>query len=453
MVRQIVIALFLSAAAAGFSLPAASLAAPAVSDGLKKQIDLIDQEILLLRAELAESNGDRQAVQRYLQELEGMSLSAGFAERFRALKARSRKAAESREAEESDPLQKPVFRLPSESGQVVVVLPLSGEYAVAGEKILAGLREHWRLSSPFVVLDSAVYDNMFELWELVKLYSPDLVIGPLSKQNVMQWQSLKTSVPTLYLNQPEVLFSYEKALSPDKEAGLLQLEQFVDAYGFDHLLVISEDTESAENLVQQFQKNWTRKHPYGLFEWYPLSGSVDLTVRQALRIQRSAGRRHWLEKNIERKVVFEPRARQDTQAIIHLLPLDEAVQVKPLLDFFHLNSTLSLWYPSRLPERSDLHASLPFWQHTYAFLPPYLVQSVPMTNQNNQFGPLYALGELAAKMVTRTGSFQPGQLMGSSPLGRVVHDKAGRLHILPVVYWLDDGQLQTVPDYYFQLDE
>ncbi|MDG6773389.1 hypothetical protein QCB45_03515 [Thiomicrorhabdus sp. ZW0627] len=433
--------------------PAASLAGqeekPKLS--LQQQIEQIDQEIVLLRAELARNNGDVEGLKRYIRELDEMDLIPGYKARFELLKAflkeQENKPKPSVSVEAS-------FHLPDMNGTVVVLLPLSGEYSVVGETILSGLTENWPLSKQPVVLDTAIYDNLFELWELVKLYSPDFIIGPLDRSRSLAWQALNTNIPTLYLNQLDHFNQNEKGLSPSKMSGLPQLQAFIEKGGYNHLLVLKDRSEHSEKLEQKFQQAWLKENPYTSYESIVVTDRVDQAVNTALNIQSSMSRHNWLQKTLQTRLEFEPRARQDIDVVIDFLSRGDAVQVKPLIDFYHLNRTLNLWYPSVYPSRLELQAHLGAWQQTYAFLPPYLTQMDDSDAEENviesKTGLFYALGELSAKIVNNFRILEPEQIIEYSPLGELISDSYGELQLLPNVYWLDDKQLQPVPELPFR---
>lgn len=435
----------------GSFYPVASLAVQPGSDpvGLEKQIQQIDQEIVLLRAELAKSNGNQRALSQYLEQLQAMDLLPGFQARFENLKA----AASQEQAMQVSDSYEQSFKLPDAQSNVIVLLPLSGQYAAAGEAILTALKLHWPYQKPFVVLDSAIYEQMFELWELVKLYSPDFIIGPLDKRNAVAWQALHTGIPNLYLNQLAQFSASEKGLAPNKEKGLQQLASFIQQTGLQHLLILAKKNEGARKLAFEFEQAWLKSDAFMHYQVAEVGESVDQSLQDALNVTRSRSRKNWLQKNLQSDLEFEPRARQDIDAIVHFLQVDEAVQIKPLINFYHLNSSMSLWYPSVYPSRSELLSLLPSWQQTYAFIPPYLTLASEENDVENSLygknGLFYALGQLVAETVNNSLVLKARQHLAYSQAGELVSDHQAELQLLPSVYWLDDRQLQPVEAYQF----
>lgn len=429
----------------------ASLAVQPASDpiGLEKQIQQIDQEIVLLRAELAKSNGNQRALSQYLEQLEAMDLLPSFQARFESLKAAAIQEPVSRLPDSYEQS----FKLPDAQSNVVVLLPLSGQYAAAGQAILSALKTHWPYQKPFVALDSAIYEQMFELWELVKLYSPDFIIGPLDKRNALGWQNLNTGIPTLYLNQLSQFRASEKGLAPNKEKGLQQLASFIQQTGLQHLLILSKEDETARKLAFEFEQAWLKSDSFLHYQIDVIGESVDRSLQDALNVTRSWSRKNWLQRNLQSNLEFEPRARQDIDAVVHFLQVDDAVQIKPLINFYHLNSSMSLWYPSVYPSRSELLSLLPSWQQTYAFIPPYLTFLTEESDVENSLygknGLFYALGQLVAETVDNSLIVKARQHLAFSPAGELVSDDQAELQLLPSVYWLDDRQFQPVEAYQF----
>lgn len=422
---------------------------PPAEQSLEEQIQFIDQEIILLRAELAQSNQDIPALKRYIKQLQSIPLAPVFQSRLSALESFLLQDREEKPSELE-------FKLPHDGGQVVVLLPLSGDYAVAGQAILKGLKLEWPFSKPFTVIDSAIYGSMVELWELVKLYEPDFVIGPLNKQNIIAWQNLETQISTLYLNQPVYQFEYEKALSPNKKLGLTQLEAFMEATGLENILVLESNYLTAQNLQKQFKQAWLNQQKDRFYESLTIKEGIHQTMKKALNVQRSIARKNWVQKSIQQELEFEPRARKDLDAVVHFSSIDEAIQIKPILDFYHLSDAYSLWYPSIYPSSGELQSQQNAWQQTYGFLPPYLTKiseaNLMDGSDEPESGLFYALGRLAAEIVKNPRLNLSNQNLNRSDLGEVITDENGVLKILPSVFWLDEQMIQPVNEYQYPFE-
>ena len=427
---------------------------PPSSQSLQQQIEFIDQEIILLRAELAQSNQDIPSLQRYLKQLKSLSLAPVFHARFSALEHFFNQV-DSQSVLAANQSTGP-YRLPIDEDTVVVLLPVSGDYEVAGKAILEGLTANWPFQKPFTLIDSGLYYSMSELWELVRLYEPDFIIGPLDKQNAQSWQALDTRIPTLYLNQLDQYQRSEKALSPSKTLGLEQLKSFTEVMGLEHILVLSDQTQSATNLQVEFKQAWLALNSKHLYHTALIEDDVHKTLKKALNIQRSVSRKNWVQKTIGLELEFEPRARQDLEAVIHIASVDEAVQIKPILDFYHLSRTYSLWYPSLYPTSAELQSQQNSWQQTYAFLPPYLVKPIFNSSADDDLesksGLFYALGKLVADIVMNPRLNLVNQHLFDSELGQAITSKQGALMILPNVFWLDEKLIQPVNEYQYPFD-
>ncbi|MDX1796481.1 MAG: hypothetical protein R3219_07130, partial [Hydrogenovibrio sp.] len=122
----------------------------------------------------------------------------------------------------------------------------------------------------------------------------------------------------------------------------------------------------------------------------------------------------------------------------------QAVQVAPLLKYYHLGYVQHYWLPSELPTSEDFQKSLHFWRNTYAFLPKYFVQSTLSSDQKSdeessigEIGTFYAFGELAAKIIVNMTTKQRPEL--SSELGEVRMTDGKDPQIQPGLYWLNKG--------------
>ena len=419
---------------------------------LEEQIEFIDQEILLLRAELASTNQDQPSLQRYIDQLKELTLVPSFAERLAELEE-GLSSLKIIDLAEHKPSDRTNFGVVQEGDQVVVLLPLSGDYAVAGQAILEGLQTAWPFNREFTIVDSTKYSSMYALWEFVKFYQPDFIIGPLAKHDIRAWQSLDVRTPTLYLNQLDTYKLNERGLSPNKALGLIQLNAFINALALERTLVLVDSNESAKELQVEFEQAWLREGAAGSYKVESIDSGVHQTMRTALNVDDSYARKHWVQRTIGSELEFEPRARQDFDGVVSLTSMSSAIQAKPILNFYHLNRTASLWYPTLYPTADELQSQRNNFQQTYAFLPPYLTQLTDSPNEDSltapQSGLFYALGLLAAEAVNKPRLNLAHQALAESALGTLITNKEGRLTILPHLFWLDDRQVQPVQDYQY----
>ncbi len=446
--------------------PSSKDRAPARNYHLENQVDRIDQEIILLRAELARQNSDVNQVQIYINQLSRMVVLPIFQQRLAVLRLYLSTAKTSSQtlghslnsASDSylyvgsiEPLK---FPDALEKSIVVVLLPLTGPYEQAGNKVLAGLTKSLEVISfqgSLAVFDTALYETVFELWEVVKYYDPDFIFGPLQKQTAQQWQELNTGIPIFYFNSMDRLFGHERALSLTKSKGLDQVLSILNNSQFQSVLVLTDPSESSKKLESEFYQAWSSSNSRGQYQHQPIEGTVGQSIEAAMNIQRSRGRYHWLQRVTESTLEFTPRPRQDFEAVVTLIPQNKAIQVGPILDFHQLNQVTHIWYPSQAPNLDSLRKSLASWQQTYAILPVYNQADFTLNKSNSQQqdrnGLFYALGQVAIEIVKNPAVSDGQGLYVDTEFGALVSNTVGQFHLLPVVYWVDQGVVERVTEF------
>ena len=169
-------------------------------------------------------------------------------------------------------------------------------------------------------------------------------------------------------------------------------------------------------------------------------------MAEALNTVSSKGRANWLQKIVETPVLSRERPRQDLELVVSFLPHQFAMQVSPLLDYYHLSRVSHVWVPSQLPSSTQFLSSLPFWQATNAILPTYYAQGIQQKRRKPddepKTGTFYALGQVAAKAVTEMSPENPTVV--SPTLGRLTRDESGNYHFIPHLYWIDTGAFEVL---------
>lgn len=416
---------------------------------LDAQIQLIEVEIKLLKAELARKNGQRAQVQNYVNALkldqQRLSFSEGFSHRLLALEAYLNSV-------EPDTLQTVQFAFNPD--KVIALLPLSGAYQQVGKALLDGLTHALTQSFPDVevqVVDTAIYDSMFDVWEWVRLNQPSFIFGPLNKANVEAFAKLGALTPNLVLNflEEETASTASLTLHADHYS-IASLIAYIEKNQYERIVVLKDDSAQSNRLADTFSASM-QQH----YQDYPvqpvvrdlmLDGNVDQTFEILLNTRDSLARKNWLQKTIGHRLVYEERSRQDTELIVSFLPYRQAMQVTPLLSYYHLSQVTHLWVPSRLPNLHRFIKSLDFWQGTLTILPHYYVQSIFNKQARDatvsEVGIFYALGELAAKIAIHPADYE--QVRTDTMLGALSRKKTLHWTFESDVYWLDAGVFESV---------
>ncbi len=416
---------------------------------LDRQIKSIDAEILLLKAELSRKNGEPTHVKAYLDSLKAVDkslLSPVMQLRIQRLEAYLQQTS-SDKVEESDKLDY-VFN-PKE---VVVLLPLTGDYAQIGRAIKKGLKEEFA-NVKLKFYDTEVFDSMLELWNLIKLSQPTFIIGPLRQGKAQVLNDFDTRIPTLLLNEVNSPKSYVRSISLNRDKHVRPLIQQLVEHQLKGISLIVDNTKASQDMLKAFQENWAQyslAHPDDVkgfrISVQKFDKRMDSTVNHLVNANRSDIRKNWLQKNIKHKLYFNERSRQDLDVVISLVSQRQAIQVPPLLKFFHLGSVQHFWLPSELPTVKNFKKGIGFWRSTYALLPKYFANAVIQTIKSgeaddNQVGIFHAFGLLAAKVAESANDLSVQQ---SSSLGRVVLNERREPTLLPEEYWLNKGRISLI---------
>ncbi|MBO1924484.1 penicillin-binding protein activator [Thiomicrorhabdus sp. 6S3-12] len=423
------------------------------SEAMQSQLEQIDQEILILRAELAIKNGDIKSLRRYVEQLESAGVLPIYEARVEQLKRYLKREKGMPSLFEFLGLQGSSFEfdLQNPDATIALVLPMSGDYRRAGTRILQGMEQALQrlgYKGQLVRFDTEEYGSLFSLWERLKHYQPDLIIGPLKKLNIEAWHDLQTGIPTLYLNDaPLHYFSNEKSLSPGRSGGLSKLVNHIHENFHRGALVLVKDGDKAMGLVDEFAAlNAQSANPVP-FDTQIVEKSLDDSIEEGLGIRESKTRATVLRKQIRRSIEYVPRSRKDFDVVVSLLPSKDAVQVSPFLDLYQLSDTRHLWFSPQAPKLTDLSLYQTSWQKTYAFLPAYLYDAYQQSvnfRPEAETGIFYALGTAAIEILTLSEQFDQQNWLINTSVGQVETRLSGQFYLLPSVYLLDAAKVTPV---------
>ena len=255
--------------------------------------------------------------------------------------------------------------------KVALALPLQGRLGKIGQAVVDGFMaaRFQAAAEQATVPDIKVYDtaamqSLDELYAMAQTDQIELIIGPLDKNKVVQLhQQNSLSIPTLALNYTPIETSLI-AVDDDFSLPQITLTQFGLAVedeaeqiarrglseGHQRVVVLHQDQPWAIRAAQHFSQTWA--HLGGdIASQVSFSGAGDHSnaITKALLIDQSHSRAKSL-KNIlagtGNRVKFEPRRRQDVDAIVlFALPADGR-QVVP---------TLAFHYAANLPVYASHH--------------------------------------------------------------------------------------------------
>lgn len=244
-----------------------------------------------------------------------------------------------------------IARSLSPTGQIAVLLPLSGALAEAGQAVRDGM-----LAAHFQTPDASPQrlrfydtgpglDRVWSLYQRAVGEGAKQVIGPLSKEAVAALAGAGTlSVPVLALNnlpddKPAPALLYQFSLSPEDEAEQVAERAWEDGQRRALALVPENTPENSlgRRVLQAFMQHWQLLggtlldvRSYGDDQNAYSDSVVDL-----LKLEASNQRLQELTRLLGQKPDFVPRVRQDADFVLLAGQPDQARQLRALLRFHH----------------------------------------------------------------------------------------------------------------------
>jgi len=374
----------------------------------------IELEVKLLRAEMALVDGHQTVARKLLQEVEPQLMHyPAYRPRWKALMDRL-PSAQPRSTASLSFSGPPPF---SCAEPYVALLPLSGPLGEAGRALVQGLAA--ANCAPEDTLDTALFDAV-ALLQMVNLYRPAWVLGPLRPAVIEAWTALSPRWPALLLGRipdslscPQCMTLTMRAVDQLLQGGLL------DAVPAPRLVLVPERFRDEVPAIMQAQE-----------EWHFYSGAIARHLREWLGIEESRARHGYLQHLVGRPVKHVPRARADLQTLFLIGSLADAQQTAALLQFWQV-PTRFVWLPASLHRaipRSLVDAS---WPTMVVFLPPFSWQTEADTFETGMFR---ALGE----SVGRRLQVEPADTVITS-VGRMSWHE-GTLNVTFLPYFHEQGK-------------
>lgn len=230
---------------------------------------------------------------------------------------------------------------------VALALPLSGPLASAGKAVREGFlaayyQDQSEQNTIIELIDTHERDFGSVYAELLER-NPDLVIGPLRKTDLASLdQSQALPIPVLALNYVEKRPDdsapadnlYQFGLSPDDEAREIAQRLIDKSYG--NVVLFAPGSEWGKRLSDTFREEYAVRGGRVLAEQLTESQqSLRDAVATAFGINESRERAIRVEETIGMDVEFEPRRRQDIDAVVLFADPARARQLKPMFAFYY----------------------------------------------------------------------------------------------------------------------
>lgn len=229
------------------------------------------------------------------------------------------------------------------SGQIALLLPLSGQFSEVGAAIKTGFMAAYYADGGIAFIK--IYDTQsdsnkaIEQYQLAAAEGASLIIGPLNKSAVINLAATNSiSVPTLSLNYlgddlPGNSNLYQFGLLPEDEA--TDAANFAAQLNYRKALVINADSPRAQRLAAAFNTRFVETGGETLGVEVIETDTYDYSaqLRKLLAINSSNTRKRRLEQLLDTKIEFEPAIRNDIDVIFMAVDSDQARLLRPQLKF------------------------------------------------------------------------------------------------------------------------
>ena len=247
------------------------------------------------------------------------------------------------------------------TNQVALLLPLTGRFSAIGDSIKTGF-----IAARFAdggTSNIKLYDTASDTstairqYELATSEGASMIIGPLDKSAVVNLTaSNRITTPTLSLNYlgegiagNANLFQF--GLLPEDEAR--DAAQFALAQNHRKAIVIAADSPISQRLGSAFETAFTEAGGTVLASDFIAADAFDYSeqLTKLLDINSSYSRNRRLEELFDTSIEFEPAIRGDIDVIFMAVDSEQALLLRPQLQFHHSGKLLSLIHisePTRL---------------------------------------------------------------------------------------------------------
>ena len=229
--------------------------------------------------------------------------------------------------------------------QVALLLPLTGRFSAVGESIKTGF-----IAARFETGGTGnvkLYDTASDTATAISQYGlatsegASMIIGPLDKSAVINLNAgNRIAVPTLSLNYigEEMAGNanlFQFGLLPEDEAR--DAAQYAFAQNYRKAIVIASDSPISQRLAGAFEAAFTQAGGNVLASDIIAADAFDYSqqLTKILDINSSYSRRRRLERLLDTSIEFEPAIRSDIDVIFMAVDSEQALLLRPQLQFHH----------------------------------------------------------------------------------------------------------------------
>ena len=318
--------------------------------------------------------------------------------------------------------------------RIAILLPLTGRFAGAGIALRDGAIATWQQIAntgdqvlPELLFIDTEQGSSADWLAQIGATADDqqtAVIGPLRKEKVDELLAEYSDHPDflwLPLNQSSALDGRQPlalALSPEQEAGLVA--DRISREGHRLALVIAAEGDWGDRVIEAFRSRFVNSggKVVGIERYNSAQSDYGETTQQALLLTDSERRHKRMTKALGRNIEFEPRRREDVDAVFAPGFPRALRALRPQLKF-HRASRLPVYATTQVWDGStntaadlDLNglrfAAMP-WNLSPSASDEELKQEIARAGGSARRGSFYALGSDAIKILPmltdRDGSF------------------------------------------------
>ncbi len=235
---------------------------------------------------------------------------------------------------------------------VGVLLPLSGRLARAGTIIKQGIEAaNRRRLTPLNISFHDTDLGATSAYLDAQSYQVDAIIGPLSKNNILDITGRMQNTPTLALNRIDEALGIEGllqfGLAPEDEAALAA--QFALAQGYTQALTLSSQNEWGQRILQAFTQNFEAGGGTVVEQatYSTRDNDHSTSITGLLNVDESKQRYQQVRNLLGNDIEYEARRRLDVDFIFLAAQANQARLIRPQLKFH---------YASRIPVFTTSHS-------------------------------------------------------------------------------------------------
>jgi outer membrane PBP1 activator LpoA protein len=306
--------------------------------------------------------------------------------------------------------QAKLARLRVEYAHIAVLLPTTGRYAKASLALQDGLMSAYYATAPerrprLKFYDTSHTDDTWPLLQQAIAEGAEAAIGPLQKEAVQQLaEAGELAIPVLTLNRiklerapPSHLFQF--GLAPEDEARQAARQAWKD--GATGAIVLLPNSDWGQRLSESFRQQWeSLGGTLAAQQVYdPELNDFSEQIRSLLKLDASQQREQALTRELRQSLEFQPRRRQDADALFLIANAAKARALWPQLQFHRAGDlptyATSQIYDGKLSMPQDLDlVGLMFTDIPWLLQPGSEAAALPpeMLQREGLLARLFALG-------------------------------------------------------------